>query len=357
MRIAIFQIDLGVGGIQRSLVSLLCSGVFDGCDVDLYLFEKNQDYGCLSLPGNVEIKYLKHFPKIACALPFDLLPTLRLSAKFIAGCPRYDVAIDYNGYSPETAAYALSVPAGKRVIWVHNDYRERLKSDTKFKVMFRAFKSKFVRFDDVVAVSEGVEDSIRYLIGDTLGRVHVIQNYIDTAAILRLAEQNAAFHVDTNCTNIVCVGRLDKTKNPIGVLREFAEAAEKNENLRLYFLGKGPLEKSLRRAIGSLGLAERVFLLGAQSNPYPYMAKMDVLLLDSWFEGQGVVLREAETLGLSLVFPKRLEKYNDNLVGCDCVSEALAGSSKKRDTASESRLETYNAHVTSEIIKLLKGIE
>ena len=172
--------------------------------------------------------------------------------------------------------------------------------------------------------------------------VRVIQNIVDEREILQLAQVDVDFDVDPSCVNVICVGRLDKTKNPLGALGDFATALKTNDRLRLYFLGKGALADAVARETDRLGVGDKVFLLGAKPNPYPYIGKMDVLLLESLFEGQGVVLREAEALGLGLVFPRRLEKYNQNIYGCDCVAEALTRAVKRPDSALGGRLDAYN---------------
>ena len=45
--------------------------------------------------------------------------------------------------------------------------------------------------------------------------------------------------------------------------------------------------------------------------------------MTSRYEGQGIALREAQCLGLQLLFPKRLEKYNDGLKGCENLTDAM----------------------------------
>lgn len=354
MRIAIFQTNMKTGGIERSLFSLLCSDVFQGHDIDLYLFDKQADYDLESLPNNVTIRYLEKFSKVTRAIPFEMIFTAEsITRKDIAG--DYDLAIDFDGYSPETACYTLRTKAKRKVIWAHNDYPERAKYDKKFKLMYWAFKSKFAFFDEAVAVSSGVAEALFSSAGVRRDEIRVIPNLVPEQEVLEKAKEGIDFNVDCNKINIVCVGRLDIAKNPEGALVEFASAAQDNPAITLYYLGKGKLKNQLEDKVAELGLDDRVTFLGAKPNPYPYMDQMDALLLNSFYEGQGIVLREGQALGLNLVFPKRLEKYNAGLEGTESVSTSLAGLAKKVLIPGHNYLADYNNDIKSQLSALIKG--
>jgi glycosyltransferase involved in cell wall biosynthesis len=78
-------------------------------------------------------------------------------------------------------------------------------------------------------------------------------------------------------------------------------------------LGKGCQEGKIRSLCAKLGLAisdqgstneeknARVFLLGFQSNPYPFLAKSRFFLLPSLWEGLPIAMLEAMTLGRPLI--------------------------------------------------------
>ena len=327
MRIAIFQTNLNIGGIQRALLSLLTDSLMLEHKIDLFLLNDKAEYSVDSLPSNVTVKRLSGFPSVAKVLPF------RIARQMFSSCAdvisdTYDLAIDFDGYSFGTAYYALAIKAHKTAIWVHSDYAMRLKHDPKFRLLYAAFKEKYRYFDCIVAVSQGVADSITSLLGIHLS-IMLLPNLISKNEINKLSNEPIDIDLPHSSINIICVGRLDAVKNPEGSLREFAAACEQGAELNLFFLGRGPQERYLKKLSEKLGVSDRVFFLGAKSNPYPYMAKMDVLLFNSLYEGQGIVLREAQVLGLGLVFPKRLEKYNGGLHGVESISDSLCELGKK----------------------------
>ena len=352
MRIAIFQSNMKIGGIQRSLYTLLQSDVLAGQQVSLLLFDSEPDYDLSVLPKNVTIQCAKKLNKLSRAVPFPAM--LRVSPLFSEKpADSYDVAIDFDGYSPETACAALRCKAAKKVIWAHNDYRERSKCDPEFRLMLWAFKPKFKMFDRVVAVSQGVADALVSVVGDSIEPPDVIPNLVPVGKIAEDAAQEVDFSASGDEMNVVCVGRLDRVKNPSGSLTAFLEALKVNPRLHLYFLGDGPLRSAIEDSAASAGVTDKVTVLGAHPNPYPYMAQMDALLLNSLFEGQGIVLREAQALGLQLIFPKRLERYNRGLSGVDDVCGALAALEKNEVVADRTRLNDYNNSITAALAALL----
>ena len=94
-RIAFFQSDLGVGGIQKSIVNLLRNLDYSRFQVDLYLSEKTE-FWTHDFPKELNIRYLKPIPRIWSFLPFELAKK-RVHYDFPAGLS-YDLAVDFNSY-------------------------------------------------------------------------------------------------------------------------------------------------------------------------------------------------------------------------------------------------------------------
>lgn len=356
MKVAIFQTNLKIGGIQRSLLSMLKSEVFNSHSVDLFLTTKEQDYCINDLPNNVTVREIRDFPRFYKAVPFTFAYRLAVEkASRIEGT--YDLAIDFDGYSFATAFYSIFVKANKKVIWIHSDYYERMKYDKKFALMLYMFKNKYRFFDRFVAVSKGAAFSASRLFGLEQNRISIIPNWIAVNDIKRKSQNTVELEIPSDKVNIICVGRLDRAKNPIGAVKDFEKAILMGADSRLYFLGKGSQGEAIEKYIKSKGLENRVKLLGEVKNPYPYIARMDALLLDSLYEGQGVVLREAQSLGLNLVFPKRLEKYNEGLKGVEDVPRALYDLKKRVRNQDFESLDKYNRDVYRLLKKMLVWAE
>ena len=99
---------------------------------------------------------------------------------------------------------------------------------------------------------------------------------------------------------IVSAGRLADAKNWPLFVDALARLAV-TQPFRAVVLGQGEREAEIRRRLADAGLTSRVELLGFQSNPWKFMARADVFLLTSRYEGFGNVLIEAMACGVPLI--------------------------------------------------------
>ena len=189
-RIAFFQDNLDVGGIQKSIVNLLMNFDYEHYQVDLYLSDKKRFWN-VDFPKELTIRYLKPVPRICSFLPFDSARKL-VSFDFSHVTEPYDVAIDFNSYQFSCALGALTVPARRRVMWIHNNVAVKLENEWKYRVLWHNFKDKFKYYDEFVAVSRGVIEPFRECSGMYDKPYTVIPNTIDTREIFSAASLSAA---------------------------------------------------------------------------------------------------------------------------------------------------------------------
>jgi glycosyltransferase involved in cell wall biosynthesis len=72
-------------------------------------------------------------------------------------------------------------------------------------------------------------------------------------------------------------------------------------NTRLLILGEGALRNELQAQVDELNLSDVVKLHGFELNPYKYLAKSDLFVLSSIYEGFGNVIVEALALNVPVV--------------------------------------------------------
>ena len=350
-RIAFFQSDLGVGGIQKSLINLLKNIDYEQVEVDLYLSEPG-GFWDVEFPEKLNLKQIPATNKLCKFMPFDF--ALKLAKINIVDCPNYDLAIDFNSYQFSCAAAALSVPAKKRVMWVHNDVEVKLKEEWKYRVLWHFFKGKFKYYDKFAFVSEAL--IIPFKRASKLKDIdaNVIQNYIDISDIRNKVQySDYEFSVDDTCVNFVALGRLCHQKGYDIMLKCFASACKEREDIRLYIIGGGDDESGLRSLAESLGISDMVFFLGSKTNPYYYMSKMDAFISTSRYEGQGMNIMEAMAIGLPLYCTKNLEQYCDGFSGKEDMVAAIVCAKKEDKTPSD--LIEYNQRVLDSVIALAEG--
>ena len=136
-------------------------------------------------------------------------------------------------------------------------------------------------------------------------------------------------------------------------MKHWVSVCRRRKDLALYIFGDGAEHHAVVEQARRNGLEDVVHFMGYQPNPYPYLDRLDAFYLESRYEGQGMVLWEAKALGLPLIFPKRLEKYNMALKGTENIEAALLGlqkTEKKRDD-----LRAYNEEISRRLRTLIEA--
>ena len=100
-------------------------------------------------------------------------------------------------------------------------------------------------------------------------------------------------------------------------------------------------------------LEDYITFLGGQSNPFKYEKLMDGFVIESRYEGQGIVILEAKILGLDLIIPSHLKNYIDDVEFTDDVCKKILSLKKKKNKNYHS-LEEYNSNIIKKINQLFQ---
>ena len=103
------------------------------------------------------------------------------------------------------------------------------------------------------------------------------------------------FKNNKNIIKIIFVGRFVDQKDPITFLKALS-LINKKINFEALMIGRGILKTEMRTFIIKNKLEKKIKLLNFQDNPYKYIAKSDLLVLSSKFEGLPNILLEAISL-------------------------------------------------------------
>jgi len=148
----------------------------------------------------------------------------------------------------------------------------------------------------IIAVSKGVADTLVDHFGVSRARVRVLANPVDIDRIEALAAQPTPRLVEGPYA--VAMGRLVPNKNFGLALAAFAMSGRPGH---LVLMGQGPEEEALRAQAGSLGLGDRLIMLGFVENPYAVLARADLMLLPSNAEGFPNALVEGMAAGVPVI--------------------------------------------------------
>jgi glycosyltransferase involved in cell wall biosynthesis len=348
-KIAIFQYDLNVGGIQKSLLNLLNNIDVDKYQIDLFLFS-NVNFFEKEIPSSINIKKVKPLGLIEKRLPFNFLLKVKRN---IYSEEIYDLAIDFDSYQNDTALGALKVNAKKRCIWIHNDASEKYKEEFKYRVIHKLAKSKYKFFDLFIGVSKGAIPSFKKLNKLDEKEYLVIPNFIDAKEIIAKSKEKIDIKVDKNKYNFVSVGRICHPKGFDILLFKLKELIKYRNDFHFYLIGDGPDRKKIETIIKKENLLSYVTLLGNQKNPFKYLNNFDGFCLTSRYEGQGMVILEAKVLGLEIFISKNLEKYNEGIKGYNNIVDGMKIAKKR--TKKIDNLIDYNKNIKNSLEELFEG--
>ena len=176
--------------------------------------------------------------------------------------------------------------------------RSRLRRQLRYALVRRLYR----RADAIVAVSRGVAADVVAISGVAPERVHVVPNPVVTADIQARARE-CPDHPWLRAPGpplIVGIGRLTRQKDFPTLLRAFARVRSAVD-CRLLVLGEGEDRGTLTALGRRLGIGADLDLPGFVDNPYGYLARADLFVLSSAWEGSPNALAEALALGIPVV--------------------------------------------------------
>lgn len=136
------------------------------------------------------------------------------------------------------------------------------------------------------------------------GAVPVLLEPVDVDAVLARAGRGLPEGLPTEAGRslVLAVGSLTMTKGVDYWLDTVVDVRGRGRtDIDFAWVGDGPKRPWVRKQIRRRDLGGSVHLVGRRANPIPYMARADVLLLPSRYEGLPLVLLEALAVGTPCV--------------------------------------------------------
>lgn len=219
-----------------------------------------------------------------------------------------DVVVGYQENRPTHLASAFS---GKSVVWIHGVYSSYVEGH-------KGTESCCLhRTNNIICVSKHAADVLKEIVPQDAARIDYIYNLLDEQSIIVQSKQPCD---DVSFTNdqftIVSIGRYNWVKQ----FEKIPDIAKKVidggiSNFRWYIIGDGSpaLIQQTEQKIRDWHLENNVILLGSKDNPYPYIAKSNLLVSTSLSEACPYVVNEAKVLHipvLSTDYPSAIELIN-----------------------------------------------
>ncbi|MGX9985366.1 glycosyltransferase [Soonwooa purpurea] len=332
----VFVIEsLHLGGAEKSLVTLLQNLDYNLYEVDLITFHKAGFFREF-VPAEVNQIQIT-FPKLSLIdrLCFAIKKKRRkkmhpaqlfwpiVSSYFKKIEKQYDIAIAYNqGFATYFAADKIL--ATKKLAWLNTDYQ-------KAGYEFEKDKEFYTKFNKVVTVSQEADASFRkaFQKSSSVIETEVIKDISDDRIIKEQANKKLECNFNPSEINIVSVGRLISYKGFHLAIEACKILIGKGYPIHWYVVGEGTERSSLEKQIANNNLEKSFSLLGANTNPYPYMKACDIYVQTSLFEGLGLTVIEASILQKPIVctnFSTAFGILKDNETGliAEMTAESIA---------------------------------
>jgi CDP-glycerol glycerophosphotransferase len=124
----------------------------------------------------------------------------------------------------------------------------------------------------------------------------------DENTLLNVEEAYLRKLLATSDKKFITIGRFSKEKGHFRLIEAYEKIYEENPNTCLIILGGyGDLyDATVRKAAASKASA-RIVVIYYMSNPFPLLKQCDYFVLPSFYEGFGLVLAEADMLGVRCI--------------------------------------------------------
>src|SRR5271165_2318247 len=295
MRIALLVPTLEIGGVERVFANLANGLLQNGAEVDLVV----------GRAGGEMKMFLDDCIQIFDLESEHMLRSVPRLAKYLrAREPEAMIAAMTHCSAAAVIARSIARKKTKIVATEHNTMSKIVANTSGLKYRLMPFWSRWAlnSADAIVAVSGGVADDLSAQTGILRKRVRVIYNPVITDA-LHAAGAAAVEHpwFDSGQPPVIlAVGRLDKQKDFPMLVRAFRLIRDRRP-ARLVILGEGPDRARIESVVHDAGLTGDVALPGFEDNPYRFMKRAAVFASSSQWEGFGVALVEALSLGTPVV--------------------------------------------------------
>lgn len=240
----------------------------------------------------------------------------QLEIQRIFGGAPFDSAIQFNGYETKMILLFSQFKCNTS-IYVHNDMvsERELKGNQRKSVLKYAYK----KYDNVALVTEDIFDSTASFVRKT-DNFKIVRNIIAYEEIVKrgnaelkfddgITQSNKDFDeikaiLDSDAKVCINIGRYSPEKRHKRMIDAFNTLWQQDKNTYFFIIGgiqRDGLFDELCEYVKTLPSRGNIVLILSMTNPLPIVKKCDGFILASDYEGFGLVLVEADILGLPVV--------------------------------------------------------
>lgn len=151
-----------------------------------------------------------------------------------------------------------------------------------------------------VSISQEVEKTIRKMYGQSI-YIPVIYNGIPIARFTANVRQNKNKDKKKKDLILLHVGRFVPQKNHFYLIKAFALAVNEYPEMRLWFIGDGPMRSAAQELVKEKRLERKVSFIGIRDDIPKFLIESDIFILSSDWEGLPLVVLEAMAAGKPVI--------------------------------------------------------
>ena len=292
------------------------------------------------------------------------------------GSAKLDCVVQYVGYGIKTIAL-LEMFKGKKVIFVHNNMIEELRSKNNQNPV--SLEDAYRNYDKVAVVTKDIIPPTVEISGctDNIVQISNCHNYKD---ILRRADEPIVLDKNTklnrkreeflekiedDAIKIITIGRFSAEKGHQMLIEAYRRLRKefKGKKLQLIIIGGyGPLFQHTTELANQADAD--ITVIRSMSNPMPVLKRCDYFVLSSTYEGLGLTLLEAVTLGLPVIStdipgPKGfMERYGGKLVepNVEGIYEGMKACLEGKVQKLQVDFEEYNREAAAQFERMMEEL-
>jgi GalNAc-alpha-(1->4)-GalNAc-alpha-(1->3)-diNAcBac-PP-undecaprenol alpha-1,4-N-acetyl-D-galactosaminyltransferase len=284
--IAFILPSLQSGGAER-VVSNLSNNLIHSFDISLIVFYKSDPF--YGLHPSIKIYYCLNTYNPTPKLFASLWMHLTLFRKTVILIKSNDIStvIGFMTTANVHAILASIVTKAKSIISerAHPEY------DTVNATWHWARRKLYPKSNKLVLQTNAVKSYYTSFVSDS--KLEVIRNPI-SKELLKNRDSNIQKE-----NSILSVGRLDDGKNHALLIKAFSAIQHKHWTVKI--IGDGPNKEALQDLINSLGLSEKITMVGSTQRIYDYYNKAAIFVFTSKHEGFPNALIEAMHFNLACI--------------------------------------------------------
>ncbi|MGP4067327.1 glycosyltransferase [Halobacillus sp. B29] len=320
-------INMNIGGTEKALLNMISEMPKEKFNITILMLESKG--GFLNyIPDHVNVEVLKGYSTIKKMLnqpakitSINLLKKGRLIKAFSFSTiylftkvfrdrdilfkylmksihydtKHFDTAIAYAGPVDFISFFVLEkINAKKKIQWIHFDI-------TKVGFDQSYMNKKYKIFDEIRVVSNEAKQKLIAQVPIIKEKTNVYLNKVSPTSIEKLSLIGHGFEDSFNGIRILTVGRLSTEKGQDIAIKALTKLIKRGYKVKWYCLGEGGARTSYEKLIEKYQVEDYFVLLGANSNPYPYMKQCDIYVQPSRYEGYCITILEAKVLQKPIV--------------------------------------------------------